>query len=167
VNAKGLVTAASNVSYQPLDADLTAIAALTGSSGFLKSNGAGVWSVDTATYLASTGNTSINVVNAGFSSAALTTTTTTALQVVDSLPIATYRSAKYVVQVTSGTAYQVSEILVIHDGTTAYITEYGTMATGAALATFSADVITGNLVLQVTPVNAATVIKASRNTINI
>jgi hypothetical protein len=36
---------------QPLDADLTAIAALTGTSGFLKTNGAGTWSVDTATYL--------------------------------------------------------------------------------------------------------------------
>jgi hypothetical protein len=37
-------------SYQPLDADLTAIAALTGAAGFLKTNGAGTWSVDTATY---------------------------------------------------------------------------------------------------------------------
>jgi len=38
---------------QPLDADLTAIAALTGSNGFLKTDGAGAWSVDTATYLTS------------------------------------------------------------------------------------------------------------------
>lgn len=45
--------------YQPLDADLTAIAALTGSSGFLKSNGAGTWSIDTATYL--TGSNSLYV----------------------------------------------------------------------------------------------------------
>ena len=42
-------TAAST--YQPLDADLTSIAALTGSSGFLKTNGAGTWTVDTSTYL--------------------------------------------------------------------------------------------------------------------
>jgi hypothetical protein len=53
VNAKGLVTAASNTSYQPLDTDLTNIAALTGAAGFLKTNGANVWSVDTATYLTS------------------------------------------------------------------------------------------------------------------
>lgn len=38
---------------QPLDSDLTAIAALTGVSGFLKTNGAGTWSVDTNTYLTS------------------------------------------------------------------------------------------------------------------
>lgn len=42
---------------QPLDADLTAIAALTGTSGFLKTNGSGTWSVDTASYLALTGGT--------------------------------------------------------------------------------------------------------------
>lgn len=36
---------------QPLDADLTAIAALTGTSGFLRTNGAGTWTVDTSTYL--------------------------------------------------------------------------------------------------------------------
>jgi hypothetical protein len=42
-------------SYQPLDADLTAIAALTGTSGFLKTNGAGTWSVDTNTYVTSSG----------------------------------------------------------------------------------------------------------------
>lgn len=44
---------------QPLDADLTAIAALTGTSGFLKTNGAGTWTVDTNTYL--TGNQSITL----------------------------------------------------------------------------------------------------------
>jgi hypothetical protein len=37
-------------SYQPLDADLTSIAAISGSTGFLKTDGSGSWSVDTATY---------------------------------------------------------------------------------------------------------------------
>ena len=49
----------ASTAYQPVDADLTAIAALTGTSGFLKTNGAGTWSVDTATYL--TGNQSITI----------------------------------------------------------------------------------------------------------
>lgn len=47
--------------WQPYDADLAAIAALTGTSGFLKTNGSGTWSVDTNTYLtASTGVVSVN-----------------------------------------------------------------------------------------------------------
>ena len=49
----------ASTAYQPIDADLTAIAALTGSSGFLKTNGAGTWSVDTASYL--TANQSITI----------------------------------------------------------------------------------------------------------
>lgn len=36
---------------QPLDTDLTSIAALTGTSGFLKTNGSGTWTVDNNTYL--------------------------------------------------------------------------------------------------------------------
>jgi hypothetical protein len=50
-----LTTSTAASTYQPLDTDLTAIAALTGTSGFLKTNGAGTWSVDTATYLTSLG----------------------------------------------------------------------------------------------------------------
>ena len=47
--------------WQPLDADLTAIAALTGVNGFLKTNGSGTWTVDTTTYLtAATGVQSVN-----------------------------------------------------------------------------------------------------------
>lgn len=41
------------VSIQAYDADLGAIAALTGTSGFLKTDGAGVWSVDTNSYTVS------------------------------------------------------------------------------------------------------------------
>ncbi len=45
--------------YQPLDADLTAIAGLAGTSGLLKKTGGDSWSLDTSTYL--TGNESISV----------------------------------------------------------------------------------------------------------
>jgi hypothetical protein len=37
--------------YQSKDADLTAIAGLTGTSGFLKKTGANTWELDTSTYL--------------------------------------------------------------------------------------------------------------------
>jgi hypothetical protein len=45
--------------YQPLDADLTAIAALTGTSGLLKKTAANTWALDTSTYL--TANQSITL----------------------------------------------------------------------------------------------------------
>jgi hypothetical protein len=103
--------------------------------------------------------------NGDITSVALTTSTTTSNQVVDSAAVATYRTVKYLVQVVSGTAYQTTNVHVIHDGTTAYIDEYGLMLTGASLATFDADVSGGNLRLLVTPVNAVTTIKAIRQAV--
>ena len=65
--------------------------------------------------------------------------------------IATFRSVNYKVQVTQGTDYYQSEINVIHDGSTAYITEFGIINTDPSNfgATFSATISSGNLLLQV------------------
>ncbi len=93
-------------------------------------------------------------------SAVLVTSTTTSNQVVDTKAIATYRAVKYQITVTSGSAYEYTEVQLLHDGTTAYINEINTMLTGAALATFDADISAGNLRLLVTPVNAITTIKS-------
>ena len=94
--------------------------------------------------------------------ATLTTTTTNANQVVDSFAAATFRCAKYLIQVTSGSNYQMSEILVINDGSTCYITEYGSIVTNTELATFDADINSGNVRLLTTPSNASTTIKVTR-----
>lgn len=121
--------------------------------------------------ISSTGNVtftgSLSLTNSSQSSATLTTSATTPNQVLDSFAIATYRCAKYLVSVVSGSAYEVTEITVIHDGSVAYISEFGTILTGAALATFDATIDTGNLVLTTTPVNAVTTYKLMRNTVNI
>jgi hypothetical protein len=74
-----------------------------------------------------------------------TTGITTIATTVSSFATATFRSAKYTVQVecTAGTdvgKYQVSEILMIHDGTTATITDYAVIRTGNNLVTFTADI---------------------------
>ena len=64
----------SSGTWQPYDADLAAIAVLTGTSGFLKTNGSGTWSVDTTTYLtALTGVTTVNGNSGAISNVALTT----------------------------------------------------------------------------------------------
>lgn len=57
-----LTTSSAASTYQPLDADLTAIAALTGTSGLLRKTAANTWSLDTNTYLTSI--TSSNVTTA-------------------------------------------------------------------------------------------------------
>ena len=81
-----------------------------------------------------------------------TTTTavsSTAATTVDSLPIATYRSSRFQVQITQGTDYQSADLMVIHDGTTATLIEYGSIATANMLATFTSTISGSNLVLQV------------------
>lgn len=52
-------SASSLSNYQPIDADLTAIAALSGTSGLLKKTAANTWALDTNTYL--TGNQTITL----------------------------------------------------------------------------------------------------------
>ena len=83
-----------------------------------------------------------------------TTSTTATTQVaIDTMAAATFRSAKYTIQVTNSTdsTYHITEILLIHDGTTPQITEYGTIFTGSAEATFDADISSGNVRLLATP----------------
>ena len=76
--------------WQPADADLTAIAALTGTAGFLKTNGSSTWSVDTATYLtSSTGVTTVNGSSGAIINVALTTNTLAQFASTTSLQLAT------------------------------------------------------------------------------
>lgn len=50
-----LTSAAAASTYQPLDGDLTSIAGLTGTTGLLKKTAANTWSLDTTTYVPTTG----------------------------------------------------------------------------------------------------------------
>ena len=60
--------------------------------------------------------------------------TTTGGDVIDTFAKATYRSAKYIIQADDGNGnYETREALVTHDGTTAYITEFALVYTGAGL----------------------------------
>lgn len=84
------------------------------------------------------------------SSGTSATVATTSATAVDTWAVATYRSARYLVQITQGSAYQVSEILVIHNGTTTTMTEYAVLETNSALGTFTSDISAGNARLVVT-----------------
>ena len=96
------------------------------------------------------------------------TATSTSTDTVASISASVNRSATFQVQVTRGTQYHMTTINVIHDGTQAFLSEYGTILTGESLATFSADISGGNLRLRVTPTStASTVFKLSKTTIKV
>lgn len=67
--------------------------------------------------------------------ATLTTTTPTTIA---SFAVASFSSGKFFIQATRGTEKQITELSVLHDGTTAFASEYGGIQTGTTL--FSVDV---------------------------
>ena len=95
--------------------------------------------------------------------AALSTTATN--QTVDTFTKNQYRSAKYLVQASAGSAYHCSEVLLIHDGTNTHMTEYGVIHTGSSLYTVSSDISGSTVRLLCSPVNANTTIKLQRLTV--
>ena len=95
-----------------------------------------------------------------------TTVATTSETVTDQFSTTEFRSAEYLVQITQGSSYQVSKILLVHDGTTPYITEYGTLLSGSTLGTLDVDITGGNARLLVTMANTASAsVKVSRTSI--
>jgi|TARA_B100000035_G_scaffold50642_1_gene39214 hypothetical protein len=94
------------------------------------------------------------------------TTTTTDQTSIDSFSASTYRSAKYQVQITRGSEYQVTEISIVHDGSDSFGTEYATIKTGETLSTFSTDISGGNVRLLATPSSSSsTVFKFTKTAI--
>jgi hypothetical protein len=95
-----------------------------------------------------------NIVEMNTSS--LTTTQNSTYQVLDYFDPASYRSAKYIVQITNGTEHQMWEGMVIHNGTIIKISAYGDLRTNGNLATMSVgfNATTGYPELRVLPVNA-------------
>jgi hypothetical protein len=95
------------------------------------------------------------------------TTSTTANTIVDSFAKAVYRSAKYYIQITSGSDYHITEALLLHDGSQVYVTEYGTVFSNTSLGNVSANINSSNVNLLVAPTNSSSVVKTKRITLDV
>jgi hypothetical protein len=84
---------------------------------------------------------------------------------VDQFSAANFRSAKYFIQITSGTRYHATELTMIHDDANAYISQFGTVKSSVILGTFNASVVAGALTLNFTPTFSNTTLKMHRTTI--
>ena len=74
-----------------------------------------------------------------------------AVEDLDTFSTTLYRAVKYVYRIENAgsSEYQAGEILVVHDGSTAYLTEYAKIATGNNdLITFTTDISGGNVRLR-------------------
>jgi len=95
--------------------------------------------------------------------AATSTTTTTSASNIDTFAAATFRSAQYQIQITQGSSYHVTTLNVLHDGSSVYLNEFGTIRTSASLATFDADIDSGNVRVRATPTtDSSTVFKLTK-----
>jgi hypothetical protein len=94
------------------------------------------------------------------------TRTSTAVFSLDTFAKADYRAARYIVVMSKGTDYHSTEVMLVHDGTTVTLTQYGTLKS-TSLATFDADISGDDVRLRVTPAsNASTSIKFDRTVVD-
>jgi hypothetical protein len=94
---------------------------------------------------------------------------TNALINLDTFSASAYRSAKYIVQIVDGTKVQIEEIMLFHDGTNVYMTEYASMNNTGNLGDFDAVLNAGTVTLNFTANYSPTsmVIKVVRTAITI
>jgi carbonic anhydrase/acetyltransferase-like protein (isoleucine patch superfamily) len=95
--------------------------------------------------------------------------TTNSVISLDTYSASAYRTAKYIVQIVDGTKIHVEEILVFHDGTNVYLTEYAIATSQGELGTFDASLgggtVTVNFTANYTPTSMT--IKLNRTTITL
>lgn len=95
---------------------------------------------------------------AGGPSTTTTSITTNSATAIESFAKATYRTAEAIIQITQGTDYYSSKVLLIHDGTNVKITEYAILEStvGAIPVTISSAINGSNVELRATITDAAT-----------
>jgi hypothetical protein len=82
--------------------------------------------------------------------------------VLDSFDSGLFASAKYFVQANNETDYHTTELILVQDATNVYITEYGSIQTGASLGTFSADIQSSNVRLLFNATGANNTVRSVR-----
>ena len=91
------------------------------------------------------------------SNGSLLTSSTTSNQVLDSFDSTQYRTVKYIIQAISGSNIHSSEVILTHNDTDTFASQYGVVkSSGSALFTLSSTMNSGNVELLVTPINAVT-----------
>ena len=86
-------------------------------------------------------------------------TTSSSIDTLDTFVLATHRSAEYTVSMADSTnsRFGLVKLYVTHDGSNAYINSQGISSTGSDMATFTADIDSGNVRIRMVPISADSV----------
>lgn len=134
----------------------TAGSTITLSSALAVSDELEVHSLGTTSVLKVENAEELGLLHSIQASTRLITSSTTANQVIESVPIATFQSCKYTISAKEGSDVHMTEINAIHDGSNVHFNEYGAILSNAALGTFTVDINSGMMRLLVTPASSAT-----------
>lgn len=96
--------------------------------------------------------------------------TGTSLTSIDSFPISgqgAMRSAKYILQISTSSGYQATEIMLLQDGTNVFVTEYATLTNSTSMGTFSANIFSGSINLNITPTQSTSNVYFHRTTLSL
>ena len=154
----GIVTASSFSGDLTGNANTATYAVVSGVSTYSTTAGIATYSTTSGVSTSVSGGTA-NVTSItlpdGLISTGSSTLTTIAETSIDTFSTSSYRSAKYQLQITRGSEYQITEVFIVHDGSSSYGTEYATVKTGSTLSSFSTDIDSGSVRLLVTPTTTA------------
>ncbi len=111
----------------------------------------------------------LHVGGVGLGDYTLVTSSTTPNQIADEWSALDFRSAKYQIQTYSASTgrYEVSELLMIHNGSQVFLTEYAVISEVDRLTTFNSLLINNQVRLLCTPTYAVNTIKVFRTLIGI
>lgn len=114
-----------------------------------------------------TNKVSVGFANGQISSSTVTCATAGTGYTLDTFAVASFTSAKYMIQGTSGTERELTELLVTVNAADVHIAEYGNVMTSGDLFTVTATLATGTVTITITPTtgNGGLVAKAMRTVI--
>ena len=109
-------------------------------------------------------NSLLTKINAGVRAAAAELDSIGTDQIIDTFSSAEFRTVKYLVQLEhdSDNKYHSSEIILTHNGTDVFLTEYAEVKTDSSLGIFNANIVNNNITITLSPSYTNTDFKAKR-----